>query len=189
MSPANDRSSITNLRSNVNDSPEYSSVCRAVRGKMKNIEHCVSSLISNLFAHAFTITDEPLQCLVSVYDKSLRDPTSSSLTRRDSTLSTFQLHANDIVQMGRFIEMCSSDPCLYKDLGTYLVCFSSISSRIIQICSGHNKNDFETAEEKLKEMIKLSKEWREIFRNLLRCCVLSMDLATLTGTLENNINW
>ena len=172
---------------NVETSSEYDSVCRAVRGKLKNIANCVDSLVSALFSYTFTITDQPLKSLLSAFEPSVRNPTPSTLTRRDSAVATFHSHANDVVQIGRFIEILCSDPDLYSGFDPCLSHLASVSSQIAQVCSKGNESGFETAEEKLEHLQKLAGEWFETFHDLLRSCVLSLDLAVLTDTVEKSI--
>ena len=169
------------------DSSEFGSVCRALRGKLKSIRNCTFSLVTSLFCHIFTIKSEPLDNLSKVYELFRRNPNEDFQSRLQSALCAFQLHAEDIGQISNIVKICCSDSNIYRDFRPCISNFSSVTKQIFTLCSNDSANmELENEQEDL--MVALAEEWTELLQSLLRSSTLSLDLPQLTNEVEASIS-
>ena len=175
------------VTSHYDDSSEFGSVCRALRGKLKGLESCTFSLVTSLFCHIFTIKSEPLQNLAKVYENFRRNPKNDFETRLQSALAAFQVHSDDLVQISNIIKSCCSRPDVYRDFRPSISNFSSITKQIFTLCSLDSANTEHENEDK-DLLSALLEEWTDTLQSLLRCCTLSLDLPQLTNEVETDIS-
>ena len=161
---------------------EYGSVCRAVRGKLKNIESRTNALLVSLFCHVFTVTNEPLTSLSKAF---VQDPKLHVALRLENALEAFQMHGEDILQVANVLFICCSDPHIYRDFQPSIDRFSSTTKRIVTVSQ---KVDFDGNNRKQEFPSNLAENWLEALNALTRCCVLSLDLTQLTSEVENDIS-
>jgi len=175
---------VDELASSAEDSSEFGSICRVARGKVRSLAKAITSAVTTLLADMFTITTEPAESLVKVYEQCRRSPRDAAASfKRDACRVTFAAHCRAAIAAARFAAMCGDDAEALAQM---------------TLCSGQFENltrglrDFAFPDEDGAgdegDLGQLRRDWEASLRDLIKFCAESVGLDQIAGHIEAEIS-
>ena len=175
---------VDELASSAEDSSEFGSICRVARGKVRSLAKAITSAVTTLLADMFTITTEPAESLVKVYEQCRRSPRDAAASfKRDACRVTFAAHCRAAIAAARFAAMCGDDAEALAQM---------------TLCSGQFENltrglrDFAFPDEDGAgdegDLGQLRRDWEASLRDLIKFCAESVGLDQIAGHIEAAIS-